>query len=131
MSAFLSQEWLDAWRLLMADVDEHGSGPRPSARVAVSVPGAPGGDVSLGVVLLDGGVVEASLGPAIEPEVTFTAPHALAVEIARGQVTPSAAFMQGRLKTTGDNGRVLEVLAWSHRPSRADVLAKLAADTQF
>ena len=131
MTQFLSQAWLDAWRILMADVDDDVSGPRPSARIAVTVPGAPGGEVSLGVVLLDGGVVEAGLGPGVEPEVTFIAPHSLAVELARGHVSPSAAFMQGRLKTSGDPGKVLELLAWSHRPSRVTALAKLAGDTEF
>jgi hypothetical protein len=128
--AFLSQEWLDAWRVVMAAVDDEG-GPRPTARVALSVPGAPGGDAAIGFVLLDGGVVEAGTGPLAEPDVTLTAPHPLALEIARGEVTPSAAYMQGRLKTAGDPGRLLELLAWSHRKPRREALAKLAAATHF
>ncbi len=28
-------------------------------------------------------------------------------------LSPSVAFMQGRLKTSGDNGLLLSVLAWS------------------
>jgi hypothetical protein len=127
---FLSQAWLDAWRVLMAAVDDE-DGPRPSARVSLTVPGAPGGDASIGFVLLDGGVVEAGTGPLAEPDITLTAPHPLALEIARGQVSVSAAYMQGRLKTAGDPGRLLELLAWSHRPARRDALAKLAIDTQF
>jgi hypothetical protein len=127
---FLSQDWLDAWRVVMAAVDDE-DGPRPSARVAVSVPGAPGGDAAIGFVLLDGGVVEAGPGPLAEPDVTLTAPHGLAVEIARGDVTPSAAYMQGRLKTAGDPGRLLDLLAWTHRPARREALAKLAAETAF
>jgi hypothetical protein len=127
---FLSQEWLDAWRVVMAAVDDE-DGPRPTARVAVTVPGAPGGDAVFGFVLLDGGVVEAGTGPLAEPDVNLTAPHALAVEMARGDVTPSAAYMQGRLKTAGDPGRLLDVLAWSHRAARREALAKLAAETAF
>jgi len=127
---FLSQAWLDAWRVVMAAVDDEG-GPRLSARVALTVPGAPGGEASVGFVLLDGGVVEAGTGPIAEPDITLTAPHPLALEIARGDVSASAAYMQGRLKTAGDPGRLLELLAWSHRPARREALAKLAADTTF
>jgi hypothetical protein len=127
---FLSQAWLDAWRVVMAAVDDE-DGPRPSARVSLTVPGAPGGDASIGFVLLDGGVVEAGTGPLAEPDITLTAPHPLALEIARGEVSASAAYMQGRLKTAGDPGRLLELLAWSHRPARRDALAKLAIDTSF
>jgi hypothetical protein len=130
VTAFLSQAWLDAWRVVMAAVDDEG-GPRPSARVALSVPGAPGGDTTIGFVLLDGGVVEAGAGPLAEPDITLTAPHALALEIARGEVTASAAYMQGRLKTAGDPGRLLELLSWSHRAARREALAKLATDTDF
>jgi hypothetical protein len=122
---FLSQEWLDAWRVVMAAVDDEG-GPRPSVRVSLTVPGAPGGDRSVGFVLLDGGVVEAAPGPLAEPDVSLTAPHPLALEIASGRLTASAAFMQGRLKTAGDPGRLLELLAWSHRPARREALATLS-----
>ncbi len=128
--AFLSQEWLDAWRVVMAAVDDEG-GPRPSVRVLLTVPGAPGGEASVGFVLLDGGVVEAGAGPLAEPDITLTAPHPLALEIARGEVTASAAFMQGRLKTAGDPGRLLDLLAWSHRRPRRDALATLAEGTTF
>jgi hypothetical protein len=128
--AFLSQEWLDAWRVVMAAVDDEG-GPRPTARVSLTVPGAPGGDASIGFVLLDGGVVEAGLGPLAEPDISLTAPLPLALEIARGELTPSAAYMQGRLKTAGDAGRLLELLAWSHRRARREAVAKLATDTSF
>jgi hypothetical protein len=125
---FLSQEWLDAWRVVMAAVDDEG-GPRPSARVSLTVPGAPGGEAAIGFVLLDGGVVEAGVGPLAEPDISLTAPHPLALQIARGELTASAAYMQGRLKTAGDPGRLLELLAWSHRRPRREALAKLSADS--
>ena len=42
--------------------------------------------------------------------------------VGRGELAPSVAFMQGRLKTTGDNGLLLRVLAWTARPTFADAL---------
>jgi hypothetical protein len=45
-------------------------------------------------------------------------------ELARtGQLDPSVAFMQGRLKTSGDNALLLRVLAWTTTAAYADALA--------
>jgi hypothetical protein len=43
--------------------------------------------------------------------------------VGRGELAPSVAFMQGRLKTTGDNALLLRVLAWSATPAFATYLA--------
>jgi predicted lipid carrier protein YhbT len=89
-----------------------GRGPGPSVAVQVVVSGGSAGDVTAHLTLADGVVVEASVGEAAEPDIAFTAVAADAVAIANGDLDPSVAFMQGRLKTTGDPGRVLELLAF-------------------
>jgi putative sterol carrier protein len=43
--------------------------------------------------------------------VTLTASYADASAMAAGELDPSVAFMQGRLKTAGDPGLVLDLLA--------------------
>ena len=45
------------------------------------------------------------------PDLTLTLPSAIADAVAGGELTASAAFMQGRMKTAGDLGLVLDVLA--------------------
>ncbi len=40
-----------------------------------------------------------------------------------GDLAPSVAFMQGRLKTSGDNALLLAVLAWSATPAFSQALA--------
>jgi len=48
-----------------------------------------------------------------EPALTLTlSPEDTALVLA-GDLSPSVAFMQGRLKTAGDNGLLLELLRWS------------------
>ncbi len=37
--------------------------------------------------------------------------------VGRGELEPSVAFMQGRLKTSGDNALLLRVLAWTTTPA--------------
>jgi hypothetical protein len=43
--------------------------------------------------------------------------------VRRGQLAPSVAFMQGRLKTSGDNDLLLRVLKWSATPGFSGALA--------
>jgi hypothetical protein len=46
--------------------------------------------------------------------------------VRRGQLAPSVAFMQGRLKTAGDNALLLEVLAWTATSAFAQARSLLA-----
>ena len=50
-------------------------------------------------------------GAPASPDLTLTLPSAIADAVADGELTASAAFMQGRMKTAGDLGLVLDVLA--------------------
>ncbi|HET9058930.1 MAG TPA: SCP2 sterol-binding domain-containing protein [Acidimicrobiales bacterium] len=47
--------------------------------------------------------------------------------VLRGELAPSVAFMQGRLKTAGDNALLLRVLAWTTTSAFAKALASLPA----
>jgi putative sterol carrier protein len=79
--------------------------------VQVVVTGLPDGDASWHARLDDGVVVDVGAGAPAAPDVTLTLPAPIAQAVAGGSLTPSAAFMQGRLKTAGDPGLVLDVLA--------------------
>lgn len=46
--------------------------------------------------------------------------------IRRGDLAPSVAFMQGRLKTAGDNALLLDVLSWTSTSAFAKALSSLA-----
>lgn len=52
-----------------------------------------------------------------EPDLTLTLAPADAQAVRDGTLAPSVAFMQGRLKTAGDNALLLEVLAWTTSPA--------------
>ena len=60
-----------------------------------------------------------------EPDLVLTiSPHD--AELVRGgELAPSVAFMQGRLKTAGDNALLLQLLAFSATPGFSDLLAQL------
>jgi SCP-2 sterol transfer family len=57
--------------------------------------------------------------PQPEPDLALALSPDDAQLVARGELEPSVAFMQGRLKTSGDNALLLRVLAWTTTPAFA------------
>jgi putative sterol carrier protein len=92
MAEFLSDAWV-------GELVGRGGSPGPTATLKFHVR------------VDDGVVAEAAPGSIAAPDVTFTASYPDASAMAAGELDPSVAFMQGRLKTAGDQGLVLDVLA--------------------
>jgi SCP-2 sterol transfer family len=105
MAEFPRAEWF-------AELVGRGAAPGPSADVQLVVSAGADGDVSAHIRLVDGVVAAAGLGAVASPDVTLTAAAPDAAAIAAGGLDPSVAFMQGRMKTAGDPGCVLELLAY-------------------
>jgi hypothetical protein len=104
---------------LQASGGELAAAPGVSGTVALVLTGTAQGDVKVRVRLVDGRPVEAVAGGGPEPDLTLTLPAAEAGAIAAGTLDPSVAFMRGRLKTAGDNGLLLAVLAAAAAPGFA------------
>lgn len=104
MSGAVDDGWLDGWV-------GRGRAPGGSGAVQVVVTGLPDGDGSWQVRVDDGVVAEVAPGKPAKADLTLTLPAPVANEVASGATTASAAFMQGRMKTAGDLGLVLDVLA--------------------
>ena len=100
----VDEHWLDGWV-------GRGRAPGGSGAVQVVVTGLPDGDGSWQVRVDDGVVAEVQPGKPAKSDLTLTLPVAVADEVASGATTASAAYMQGRMKTAGDLGLVLDVLA--------------------
>ena len=97
--------WLDGWV-------GRGHAPGGSGAVQVVVMGLPDGDATWQVRLDDGVVAEVAPGAREGRRASRSrCRRAIADEVADGETTASAAFMQGRMKTAGDLGLVLDVLA--------------------
>jgi hypothetical protein len=118
MSEFLSDEWITA-------LEGTGAAPGPSATVQVVVGGTPAGDVKFHLAVVDGVVTAASPGNNSKADVSLTIPHAEAQAILSGELDPNVAFMRGRMKTAGDPGLLLDLLAATNGYAawRASVLA--------
>jgi len=111
---FLSREWLDHLSSLAGSAS-----PATTLSVHQRVTGGPDGDVEYTLQVADGRVTFApGPGPA---DVDLTSDYETAVLIARGSLTPAAAFAAGRLRVGGSVSALVD-----HQEALADVGRLLA-----
>ena len=128
MADFLSTDWLDEVARLGSELVPFAG---VSGRVQLVVSGGPEKDVKLVLELDDGRVTRAERAVVADAELTLTLEYANAVAIHRGELDPSVAFMQGRLKAAGDTGMLLQLLALARTPTYRSFREKLAAVTDL
>lgn len=75
----------------------------------------------------DGGPGPVVTGVQGEPSLTLSLSPGDAQLVLDGELAPSVAYMQGRLKTSGDNALLLEILRWTAGPRFAAALAAWAS----
>jgi hypothetical protein len=63
-----------------------------------------------------------------DPDLTLTLGTDDARSVRDGRLEPSVAFMQGRLKTSGDNALLLRVLSWTATPAFSAALSSWSAE---
>lgn len=107
MVELLTQEWLDLQRTATEELPVR---PGCSAVIGYEVTGGGAGTVRFHTVMEDGRIVANELGSADEPDFTMLMPHDDFVAVVRGELDPNVGFMQGRIKVTGNLGRMLSVL---------------------
>jgi hypothetical protein len=126
-AAFLTDGWFDALTRELPAASARGVA---DCSVEVTVLRAPGGDVAWHLSVADGGVVAAA-GPLPGATVAVTLPYDDMVAVVRGELAPSVAFMQGRMKTAGDPGVLLDVLRATASPAFGAARDDLLASTEF
>ena len=94
-------------------------------------PAAPDGDIDYYWVLENGKIVESQLGKLEDAEVTLTTGYADAVKIQKGELDANAAFMQGKVKVTGNMAKVMSLLPITNAPEYKQLQAEIAAITEY
>jgi putative sterol carrier protein len=125
---YLTQEWLDLQKELAQDFPER---PGATARMQYVVTGAPEGDVSYYQVIENGKMQESSLGSDDQAEFTITQSYDDSVKILNGELDANAAFMQGKMKVTGNMGKLMSLMPLTQSPEYKDIQAKVAERTEF
>jgi putative sterol carrier protein len=128
MSKWLSQEWLDETRKMSESQPER---PGATARMQYVVTGGPDGDVEYFWVLEDGKLKEAKVGKLDDAEVTLTTGYEDAKKIQKGELDANAAFMQGKVKVTGNMAKVMSLLPITNSPEYKQLQTEIAAITEF
>jgi len=128
VAAYLSQEWLDLHRAEGAQLPER---PGASARVQHVVTGTPDGEVRYALAVVDGHLDQVALGDDPSAEVTLLQTYADARQVAEGIVDLNVAFMQGRVKVTGDMGKVLALMPLTTSDEYHAALAAVSAQTDY
>jgi putative sterol carrier protein len=128
MPKYLSQEWMDTAKQLAQDFPET---PGASVRMQQVVTGGPEGDVKYYTVIENGKTTEQSLGEDPQAEVTLTNSYEDAVKIMKGELDANAAFMQGKLKVTGNMGKLMSLMPLTQSPEYKAISSKVADQTEF
>ena len=128
MAKYLSQEWLDLQKELGQEFPER---PGATARMQYVVTGAPDGDVKYYTVIENGKMLENSLGEDDQSEFTLTSTYDDSVKVLKGELDANAAFMQGRMKVTGNMGKLMTLMPLTQSPEYKDILNKVADQTDY
>lgn len=128
MAKWLTQEWLDEGKALAEGQPER---PGASARMQYVITGGPDGDVKYYWVLENGKLLESQLGELEDAEVTLTQTYEDAKRIQKGELDPNAAFMQGRVKVTGNMAKLMALLPITNSKEYKQLQQQILETTEF
>lgn len=111
MTDVLSEEWAGGVAAAINDAYAVGAG---NVTVTLTVGNTASGDVTV-AWLSDGGEVGIASDIA-DPELAITIASKEFDRIMSGELTPSVAYMQGLLKSTGDTGLLLALIKAASQP---------------
>ena len=129
----MTARWLtDEWFALAGGeaADLHGP-PTLEGTVVVEVTGAEAGDVAGHATFAGGRLVRSGSGTVPDADLTLTLTDADARAVVAGELDPSVAFMQGRMKVAGAMAPLLDLLALAGTDAARDRLARVAERTEF
>jgi putative sterol carrier protein len=128
MAKFLSQEWLDVQKDLAQEFPER---PGASARMQYKVSGAPDGDVTFHTVIENGKILENALGEDDQAEFTMAVGYDDFAKVSQGELDANAAFMQGRIKVTGNMGKLMSLMPLTQSAEYKAIADKVNESTEY
>jgi putative sterol carrier protein len=128
VSKYLTQEWLDEAKALAEGQPER---PGASAKMQYSVTGGPDGDVKYYWVLENGKLLENRLGELADADFTLLLTYEDSVKVQQGELDPNAAFMQGRMKVTGNMGKLMQLMPLTNSPEYKQLQESIRAITEY
>ncbi len=129
----MTARWMsDAWFAEVGDALDGLSGPPTlEGTVVVEVVGGPDGDAAGHLTFAGGRLVEVGPGPVAGADLTLTLSDTDAREVVTGDLDPSVAFMQGRMKVAGAMAPLLDLLALAGTEAGRARLVRVGGLTEF
>jgi len=128
MSKWLSQEWLDETRKM---ADSQPERPGASAKMQYVVAGGPDGEVKYYWVLENGKLLDSKLGELADAEVTMAMTYDDAMKIQNGELDANAAFMQGRIKVSGNMAKLMALMPLTNAPEYKELQKQIQQVTEY
>ena len=128
MPKYLSQEWLDESRKLAENQPVR---PGATAHIQYQINGGPDGDVKYYWVLEDGKLLDSQLGETADGDFTLTMTYDDAKKVQQGELDPNAAFMQGRMKVTGNMAKLMSLLPLTNSPEYRALQEQIREITEY
>lgn len=107
---FLSEEWASTMTEALNSSDEFKSAAsNQSVKLQQVVTDTPDGGETKYYFTLDGGQAQVAIGEIDDAEATLTQNYETAVAITKQELNPQNAFMQGKLKITGNMMKLMQL----------------------
>jgi putative sterol carrier protein len=129
MPKWLTQEWLD---MTVEMAKNQPVRPGATARLQYVITNAPdGGEIHYYWVVEDGILKEAKLGDLEGAEITLTMTYEDHLSIAKSLLDPNTAFIQGRIKVTGNMPKLMSLLPITNSPEYKQLMKEIESKTEF
>jgi putative sterol carrier protein len=95
------------------------------------VTGGPDGDVKYYWVLENGKLLESKIGEISDADFTLTLTYDDSVKVQKGELDANAAFMQGRMKVTGNMGKLMQLMPLTNSPEYKELQEQVREITEY
>jgi len=95
------------------------------------ITGGPDGEVRYYWILENGKLLDSQLGELSDSEVTLTTNYEDAIKVQQGELDANAAFMQGRIKVTGNMAKLMALLPITNSPEYKQFQDELREVTEY
>jgi len=128
MPKYLSQEWLDEFVKLAEDQP---SRPGATVKIQYKATGGPDGDIDYYWIIDEGKFVDAKLGTVDGADFTMTSAYEDVAKVQRGELDATAAFMQGKMKVSGNMAKMMSLLPITNSPEWKALQEKVNTITEY
>ncbi len=108
MAKFLTAEWIEALTAALAAHDGFKSAiSNTQLSLQFEVPDAPEGAEKTYLIAIEGGAARVTAGPGASPDITIVNNYETAAAMAKGDLNTQMAFMTGKIKVSGNMGKLM------------------------